>query len=118
MGNSGSSRYLTISFRLECMQTAVLTHIERILDDKPNKKVLLVTFNNEVTIYGQDIHVLTGNLTIISSLTCMIVLMYRFLGDKLNDKQELIKIGKTIVDWNKMECIHQSANTLMERVSH
>ncbi len=34
--------------RLECMQAAVDTHLQRLKVQSPNKKVVLITFNNEV----------------------------------------------------------------------
>lgn len=38
--------------RLECMQAAVDTHLKRLNVQYPNKTVLLLTFNNEVTFVG------------------------------------------------------------------
>lgn len=38
--------------RLECMQTAVDTHLKRVTVQKPNAIVLLIAFNNEVNLIG------------------------------------------------------------------
>jgi len=38
--------------RLECLQAAVDTHIKRVTVQKPNALVLLIAFNNEVTLVG------------------------------------------------------------------
>lgn len=38
--------------RLECMQAAVETHLQRLKVQSPKKQVVLVTFNNEVRIFS------------------------------------------------------------------
>eukprot|EP01105_Mastigella_eilhardi_P007415 TRINITY_DN1886_c0_g3_i1.p1 TRINITY_DN1886_c0_g3~~TRINITY_DN1886_c0_g3_i1.p1 ORF type:complete len:964 (-),score=269.19 TRINITY_DN1886_c0_g3_i1:66-2957(-) len=45
----GNSNYVS---RLQCVKAAVDTHLERLLRQNPQKKVLLITFSNVVTLYG------------------------------------------------------------------
>ena len=82
-GESQNAQYIS---RLECMQTAVLTQLDRILIENPLKKVLLITFNNEVTIY------LNENDKLIVS------------GDRLNDIQSLLESIQKF-SWNNISSI-------------
>jgi len=71
-----SSLYLNL-FRLQCIQAAISDQIETLAKEKPKTRVALVTFNNEVTLFGG----LTENSVVIT-------------GDKLNNSQTLMQIGK------------------------
>jgi hypothetical protein len=44
----GENRNASYISRLECMQAAVDTHLQRLKVQNPSKKVVLITFNNEV----------------------------------------------------------------------
>ena len=49
--------------RLQCVQAAVEDQIERIRKESPKRRIGLITFNNDVTIYGdgtQEPVVVTG----------------------------------------------------------
>uniref|UniRef100_A0A6B2KZ87 VWFA domain-containing protein n=1 Tax=Arcella intermedia TaxID=1963864 RepID=A0A6B2KZ87_9EUKA len=54
---------ITYVSRLQCVQAAVSSQIESFAKDHPNKRVAIVTFNNDVTIYQPDgtRHVITGD---------------------------------------------------------
>ncbi|KAH3732923.1 Ras subfamily protein [Pelomyxa schiedti] len=62
--------------RLQCVKAAVDSHFQRLQKGHPNKKVALITFNSEVTIYGDG----TSAEVIIS-------------GDKLDNFEEIWEIG-------------------------
>jgi hypothetical protein len=49
----GENRNVEYISRLQCMQTAVITQMDRILVENSQKKVLLITFNNEVHVYSR-----------------------------------------------------------------
>jgi hypothetical protein len=38
------------------MKAAVDVHLERLQKQHPSKRVVLITFNNEVTVYGDGTH--------------------------------------------------------------
>jgi len=63
--------------RIQCVQAAVESQIDNMSKGAPNRKVGIITFNNEVNIIGD------GNQN-----------QYVIAGDKLNDLQTLIDIGK------------------------
>ena len=86
--------------RLECMQTAVDTQLKRLMVQKPNAVVLLVAFNNEVTLVGDG-----------SSHPVVIT------GDKLNDYEALMKIGSS-TDLKAFKPIGESSDALSKKVSH
>lgn len=46
---SRNARYIT---RMECMQAAVTIQLQEIARAHPDRKILLITFNNDVTIHG------------------------------------------------------------------
>ncbi|KAL6071496.1 Ras GTPase [Balamuthia mandrillaris] len=61
----GEKRNTSYISRLECMQEAVKTHLQRLLVQSKDKKVVLITFNNDVTIIGdgrsKQFQVVTGD---------------------------------------------------------
>ncbi|EGC36963.1 hypothetical protein DICPUDRAFT_168760 [Dictyostelium purpureum] len=73
--NSGPS-YIS---RLECVQSSIPTMIDRLAIQHPNKRVVLVTFSDEVMIYSQKSN---EGPTVVT-------------GDKLEDFEQLIEIGKS-----------------------
>merc|ERR1712137_1082473 len=95
MGESRNAEYIS---RLECMQTAVLTQLDRILVEHPTRKVLLITFNSEVVIYLQG----DKRITI--------------AGDRLNDLESLMESLKTF-EWSAVPPIRESHETLRAHVS-
>lgn len=48
----GGSRDVTYISRLQCLQAAIESNLNTLLKSSPNRKVGFVTFNNEVTGYG------------------------------------------------------------------
>jgi hypothetical protein len=68
-------RNATYVSRLQCVQAAVLAQIEQLVKEHPNKRVVIVSFSNDVTLYlpGGVKHVIAG--------------------DKLNDYDHLISAG-------------------------
>jgi len=78
--------------RLQCVQGAIDLHLEQLRAQHPKRKVAIVTFNNEVTIYES-----TGT-------------SHTIAGDKLNDSEYLINIAnnlkidlKTPIEKNKKD---------------
>jgi len=69
--------------RLECVQSSIPTMIDRLSIQYPNKRVVLITFSDEVMIYSQGTNSSTAEGPIIVA------------GDKLEDFQQLVDIGKT-----------------------
>ncbi|PRP83129.1 hypothetical protein PROFUN_09808 [Planoprotostelium fungivorum] len=63
--------------RLQCLQVAIEQHIEASVRDKPNSRIGLVTFSDEVTLYGDG-----GQDPVVVA------------GDKLENFQELKQIGE------------------------
>lgn len=43
---------------MQCVQTAVHTQIRTLAAESPKTRVAILTFNNEVTVYGAEAHVL------------------------------------------------------------
>eukprot|EP01114_Cavostelium_apophysatum_P018407 TRINITY_DN5686_c0_g1_i1.p1 TRINITY_DN5686_c0_g1~~TRINITY_DN5686_c0_g1_i1.p1 ORF type:complete len:465 (+),score=190.44 TRINITY_DN5686_c0_g1_i1:1431-2825(+) len=62
---------------MQCMQAALSIQLEEVLKQYPNKKVVMITFNDEVTIIGDATQV-----------------PQVIAGDKLNDYNLLLNIGK------------------------
>eukprot|EP01126_Amoeba_proteus_P021701 TRINITY_DN2209_c0_g1_i2.p1 TRINITY_DN2209_c0_g1~~TRINITY_DN2209_c0_g1_i2.p1 ORF type:complete len:574 (-),score=157.19 TRINITY_DN2209_c0_g1_i2:286-2007(-) len=57
------ARNVTYVSRLQCVQAAVSDQIERMAKENPNKRVAIVTFGNDITIFLPDgrSHVVTGD---------------------------------------------------------
>jgi len=49
--------------RLQCVQAAISAKLEQLVKEHPKKRLVIVTFNNDVTIYlpGNVTHVITGD---------------------------------------------------------
>jgi len=57
------NRDISYVSRLQCIQAALSAQIEQLVKEHPKKRLAIVTFNNDVTIYlaGNVTHVLTGD---------------------------------------------------------
>jgi len=57
------SRDISYVSRLQCVQAAVSSQIEQLVKEHPKKRLVIVTFNNDVTVYlpGNVSHVITGD---------------------------------------------------------
>lgn len=77
--------------RLECVQAAVKRQLERIQLEHPNQKVVLVTFNNEVTILGDG-----------SQIPITVA------GDKLWDYDCLLSEGSRAISEWQLKSIQES----------
>ncbi|KAF2075991.1 hypothetical protein CYY_002698 [Polysphondylium violaceum] len=83
-GGKAQSSGPTYISRLECVQSSIPTMIDRLSIQYPNKRVVLITFSDEVMIYSQGTNASTsteGPITV--------------TGDKLEDFQQLVDIGKS-----------------------
>jgi len=85
--------------RLEFMQKAVETHLQRLAIKFQNKRVVLITFNNEVVVVGDGI---SDAVTI--------------AGDKLNDCDKLMEIGKGGLAIDKIKPIKDSKPALSKKL--
>lgn len=74
----GSNRNVTYVSRLQCVQAAIESQLETMAAQTPNARVALVTFNRDVTIYGDC---LSSSPVVVS-------------GDKLNSYDKLLQIGE------------------------
>jgi len=74
----GESRNVDYVSRLQCIQAAIEHHITEVARSKPENKICLVTFSDEVTIYGDG----TQEPLVAS-------------GDKLQSFQELRQLGES-----------------------
>eukprot|EP00002_Diphylleia_rotans_P034094 TRINITY_DN729_c0_g1_i5.p1 TRINITY_DN729_c0_g1~~TRINITY_DN729_c0_g1_i5.p1 ORF type:complete len:641 (+),score=144.93 TRINITY_DN729_c0_g1_i5:59-1981(+) len=52
-GRASANQYIT---RLQCLQQAIVAHLERLRIQEPSKKVVLLTFNATVSFYGDGTH--------------------------------------------------------------
>lgn len=80
--NEESKPYIS---RLECVQSAVKTLLERMVLQHPNRRVVFITFADEVTVFGdgsQDPQVITG--------------------DKLFDYDALVKLGSNSLKFDQL----------------
>jgi hypothetical protein len=73
-------RNVTYISRLQCVQASIEKQIEHFKKENPNKKIGLITFNNEITVIGDGT---SPQATIIS-------------GDKLNNFDTLLEEGKNL----------------------
>eukprot|EP01113_Clastostelium_recurvatum_P035404 TRINITY_DN4934_c0_g1_i4.p1 TRINITY_DN4934_c0_g1~~TRINITY_DN4934_c0_g1_i4.p1 ORF type:complete len:930 (-),score=159.59 TRINITY_DN4934_c0_g1_i4:32-2821(-) len=94
-GNQGN--YIS---RLQCVQTAVCTFLDRLRIQFPNKRVVLITFANEVTVYGDG------------SQSPQII-----AGDKLNDYDNLVKLGQSGLQYNDLKPISGSLDAIKHRIT-
>lgn len=85
--------------RLECVISAIEIQLEELYKQHPNKRVVLITFNNEVNVYGDGTS--TSQWTI--------------NGNTLNDVEKLLKFGQ---DFNiaKVKPIAESKGFLLSKL--
>jgi hypothetical protein len=92
----GQRRDVTYVSRLQCVQAAIHSQIEELVKERPNAKVALVTFNNEVTLIGDG----SKDATVIT-------------GDKLNNYDQLLAIGN---GYKVDKTIRESAKALEQKL--
>jgi len=95
----GENRNVEYISRLECMQTAVVTQMDRILVEHPNRRVLLITFNNEVKIFtnGNNSEPIVIN------------------GDRLSDENALRDCLKSFA-WDSVPPVSESYESIRNQV--
>ncbi|KAN0035722.1 hypothetical protein ACTA71_005010 [Dictyostelium dimigraforme] len=96
-GASSGPSYIS---RLECVQSSIPTMIDRLSIQYPNKRVVLVTFSDEVMIYTQS-----------NSVDGPIVIA----GDKLEDFDQLIEIGRSMT-YDKLPTASGSTDFLKAKI--
>jgi len=89
-------RDITYITRLQCVQAAISAQLEKMESENPNRRVGIVTFNNEVQVIGDGTH----PATIVA-------------GDKLSNHDELIQIGNQVAITST---IHASRKALSEKL--
>jgi small GTP-binding protein len=104
----GSSQYMprqshNIQYisRMECVLAAVQIQIEELKKAHPNRRVCLITFNNEVQLIGDGSSQISNQAVI--------------AGDKLNSFETLLEIGQT-VDIDKLQPVKESQQKLTEKI--
>ncbi|KAM9965776.1 hypothetical protein ACTFIR_005950 [Dictyostelium discoideum] len=99
-GVKGASSGPSYISRLECVQSSIPTMIDRLSIQYPNKRVVLVTFSDEVMIYTQS-----------NSVDGPIVIA----GDKLEDFDQLIEIGRSMT-YDKLPTASGSSDFLKAKI--
>jgi hypothetical protein len=94
----GESRNVSYISRLECIQAAVRTQIDRLAIEQPDRKVVIITFNNDVVICGSA----HNDITI--------------TGDRLDNFDELFSTGTTGIQWDSVAPVSSARDALKERV--
>jgi len=89
-------RDTTFVSRLQCVQAAVDSQLEELQRSSPNTKICLITFNHEVTVWGDG----SQEPLIIS-------------GDKLSNYDQLVKEGQS---YNTVKPIGESIEKLREKL--
>lgn len=89
-------RDTTYVSRLQCVQAAVDSQLEEIQRTSPNTKICLITFNHDVTVWGDG----SQEPLILS-------------GDKLSDYDQLVKEAKA---YNTVKPISESIEKLREKL--
>eukprot|EP01091_Cochliopodium_minus_P009235 TRINITY_DN222_c0_g3_i1.p1 TRINITY_DN222_c0_g3~~TRINITY_DN222_c0_g3_i1.p1 ORF type:complete len:714 (-),score=288.87 TRINITY_DN222_c0_g3_i1:43-2184(-) len=84
------NRNVTYISRLQCVQASIEKQIQTFVKDNPNKKVGLITFNNEITVIGDG----TSQPVTIS-------------GDKLSDFDKLLEEGAKLNISNTVSQTHK-----------
>ncbi|KAJ3439133.1 hypothetical protein M0812_15155 [Anaeramoeba flamelloides] len=79
--------------RLECLQIAVGNQIEELTRESPESKVILVTFNNEVTIHGNNV----DNTRIISGGDFMDLDKLKNIGSNYSCTQNVKASGESVI---------------------
>jgi hypothetical protein len=123
----GENRNASYISRLECMQAAVDTHLQRLKVQNPSKKVVLITFNNEVHRHS-PLNTLT---LLLYSDTCACAPFPPFqvtivgdgsgvgkvvTGDRLSEFDELFKVGSE-VDIHALRTIEESLADVSQKVA-
>mmetsp|Transcript_14797 Transcript_14797/g.16430 ORF Transcript_14797/g.16430 Transcript_14797/m.16430 type:complete len:851 (-) Transcript_14797:59-2611(-) len=96
----GEKRDVQYVSRMECMQAAVQIQLEELKKSHPNRKVIMITFNNEVSIIGDAS----------SKASTQIV-----AGDVLNNYDKLITIGEGF-DTESVKDISKAQENISERL--
>jgi hypothetical protein len=97
-GNAGDKSYIS---RLECVQSAMQTMLDRTAIQYPKKRAVLITFNNEVTIFGdgtQEPQVITG--------------------DHLADYDKLISIGVSGLKADQLKPLSESLAGIKSKIKN
>lgn len=94
-GNHNKNK--TFISRKQCILSAIESHLKEIKKTDPHKKVGFITFNNEVTVIGDN-----------KSATVNIV------GDKLNNRQSIVD---TLAGFKLMEPLETSYDTLITQLN-
>jgi len=77
----------------------VRTQLDRLAIESPDRRVVIITFNNEVVIWGTEAH---SDITI--------------AGDRLDQFDELFEMGRTGIRWESVPPISESCAALKEKV--
>jgi len=96
------ARNVTYVSRLQCVQAAIASQIDRFAANFPRTRIGLVVFSNDVTILGDG------------KKTCQII-----TGDKLHNFEELMSIGAKFVgnqDQIGIDCIAETKKVLEKKV--
>jgi len=94
--DSNSKQYIS---RLECVQSAVQTMLDRMVLQHPNRRVVFITFSDEVTVLAdgsQEPHIIAG--------------------DKLRDYEALVKMGGSILKFDQLLPLSSSVNALKDKL--
>ncbi|EFA80461.1 type A von Willebrand factor domain-containing protein [Heterostelium album PN500] len=85
--------------RLECVQSSLPTMLDRLVIQCPNRRVVLITFSDEVVIHGQSAE---DSITI--------------AGDKLDDYDELIRLGTSMKSYASLPTVKEANALLKQRI--
>ena len=94
----GANRNVTYVSRLQCVQAAIESQLESMATNTPQARVALVTFNRDVTIYGDCLS--TSVPTVVS-------------GAKLDSYDQLLEIGE---QHKNMKPISETKAKLIEKL--
>ncbi|KAJ6243107.1 hypothetical protein M0813_02967 [Anaeramoeba flamelloides] len=93
--------------RLECLQIAVGNQIEELSRESPDSKVVLVTFNNEVTIHGNNV----DNTRIISGGDLMDMEKLKTIGSNYSCTQNVETAGESVI--KKLHALTENGQTAL-----
>lgn len=100
-GGGGKSKDKSFISRIDCVKSAVQTMLDRTHLQHPNKRVILVTFNSEVTVFGdgsQEPQVITG--------------------DKLNDYDAMVASGVKGLKYEQLKALSESVKEIKEKIQN
>ena len=95
------SLIITDISRLDCVKSAMQTMLDRTALQYPNKRAVLITFNNDVTIFGdgtQEPQVITG--------------------DTLSDYEKLVSLGTAGLKYEQLKPLSESLGRLKEKIKN